>query len=262
MGMTGGITGGKTVFLCRDSFEGILCGVYDAWMSRLGHAHVALELEDTGNIEMFTEYRTVEVTEEKTEKVIGAIRRKGGDEVYEQVYCGCLSRDLQKADRIYRFLIYALHIGKRVVDMLQIPAVYDMFQMNRSVRNESHYLLEFLRFSKTQGDVLFGVVGPKHDVLVLLAPHFADRLRGENWIIYDEHRKKAVVHRAMGPWMVLQLADDAWKDRLMESSDQEQFENLWRTFHDHIAIAERINPVCQRNHLPLRFRPYMTEFQK
>ena len=35
------------VYQCSDSFDGILCGVYDAWMSRLGHDHVRLALADT-----------------------------------------------------------------------------------------------------------------------------------------------------------------------------------------------------------------------
>lgn len=42
-----------TIFTCSDTFEGILCGVYDAWMSKLGHANVKLEIENRGNIQMF-----------------------------------------------------------------------------------------------------------------------------------------------------------------------------------------------------------------
>ena len=129
------------------------------------------------------------------------------------------------------------------------------------VSNEAHYLIEFLRFGNTRDGILFGTVGPKNDVTVLLAPHFADRLRGENWVIYDEKRKKAVVHQAEQPWFMVQLDDDSWKERLEDSNDQNAFECLWKTYHEHIAIRERINPRCQMNHLPLRFRPYMTEFQ-
>lgn len=251
-----------TIFVCRDTFEGILCGVYDAWMSRLGHKNVALELQNTGNIQMFAEYREVEETEGKAEKVIDSIRQKAGQEVFELVYCASLSREEEKADRIYRFLIYALHIGRSVVDMLQIPAVYEIFRINRSVSNEAHLLIEFSRFARTETGILVGTIGPKNDVLTLLAPHFTDRLSGENWILYDEGRKKAVVHKADQRWIVVQIGSDQWKENIMESSDQNQFEDLWRTFHDHIAIEERTNPVCQRNHLPLHFRPYMTEFQK
>lgn len=249
-----------TIFVCRDSLEGILCGVYDAWMSRLGHANVALELENTGNIRMFSEYRHSVETEEKAEKVILSIRQKAGKEAYETVFRVSLSREAEKADRIYRFLVYALNYGNQVMDMLQIPAVYEVFRMNRNVGNEAHLLIEFARFSQTRQKVLVCMVKPKNDVTMLMAPHFADRMPEEDWIIYDEQRKKGIVHKAGEGWMVVEVQTDQWKEQLKEGGDQEKFEQLWKTFHDSIAIKERTNYVCQRGHLPLRFRPYMTEF--
>lgn len=251
-----------TIFMCQDSFEGILCGVYDAWMSRLGHANVRLEIEGTGNMQMFAEYCQSEPSGEKVAKVTKAILDKAGRRVYEQVYRVSLSREEEKAERIYRYLIYALHYGRMIVDQIQIPEVYEIFRMNRNVSNEAHYHLEFLRFSQTKEGILLGVIGPKNDILTLVAPHFADRLSGENWVIYDETRKKAVIHKALDDWMVLTLSDDRWRDRMVSSWDQEAFENLWKTFHEHIAIQERRNEACQMNHLPLRYRPYMTEFQR
>lgn len=249
-----------TIFVCRDSLEGILCGVYDAWMSRLGHANVGLELENRGNMRMFCEYRQVEETDEKAEKVIDSIRKRAGQEAYEMVFRASLSREEEKADRIYRFLVYALYSKGNITDMLQIPAVYEIFRMNRNVGNEAHLLIEFARFSNMEEGVLLCTVGPKNDVIVLMAPHFADRLRGENWIIYDEGRGKSVVHKAGAGWLLVQTDSEEWKRRLRTGSDQKEFEELWKTFHHSIAIVERTNYVCQRGHLPLRFRPYMTEF--
>ncbi len=49
-------------------------------------------------------------------------------------------------------------------------------------------------------------------------------------------------------------------EELARETDQAEYEELWKIFHEAIAIEERRNPVCQRNLLPLRFRPYMTEF--
>ena len=222
-------------------------------MSRLGHANVALELEGTGNLRMFARYCPAEVTKEKTDKVIAAIYRKAGRQAYEMVFRASLSQEEDKADKIYRFLIYALNCGGRVTDMLQIPAVYEIFRINRAVGNEAHLLIEFARFSETKDKVLVSMVGPKNDVTILMAPHFADRLSGENWIIYDEGRKKGIVHKADEGWMVVRTGDDAWKEQLVRGTDQEKFADLWRTFHKSIAIEERRNYLCQRGHLPLRF---------
>ena len=50
-------------------------------------------------------------------------------------------------------------------------------------------------------------------------------------------------------------------ERLQREGTEENWAKLWKTFFTAIAIEERKNPYCQRNHLPLRFRDLMTEFQ-
>ena len=43
-----------TVYICEDSLEGILCGVYDAWMSKKGHKNVRLQMNGMFEQELFT----------------------------------------------------------------------------------------------------------------------------------------------------------------------------------------------------------------
>ena len=250
------------IFLCRDDFNGILCGVYDAFMSRLGHANVKLQLQNTVNLEMFAEYRDVEESEEKLKKVIKAIRGKLSSEAYRWVYQASLSWEEGKADIIYRFLIYAFAWGPKVMENLKIPAVYEIFRLNRAVLGETHLLTEFVRFSEMKGKILFSKIGPKNDVTVLLAPHFADRFSGEQWIIYDEHRRKAAVHAPDKGWLILSADKEEWEEKLTEETDGHLYQQLWKTFCTSVAITARTNYVCQRGHLPLRYRSYMTEFQE
>lgn len=250
------------IFLCGDDINSILCGVYDAWMSRLGHANVKLQLRGMGNLEMFAEYRETEETEEKLKKVTAAIRGKISGEAYKWVYKASLSYEAEKADFIYRFLIYGFHYGDKVMEHLNIPAVYEIFRLNRAVSGETHLLTEFVRFSEMRGKILFSKIGPKNDVLPLLAPHFADRFCEEQFIIYDEHRKKAIVYAPDRGWLLLSADSEDWEEKLSEETDGKVYETLWKTFCTSVAIKERTNYVCQRGHLPLRFRPYMTEFQQ
>lgn len=205
----------------------------------------------------------------KAEKVIRSVCAKLSQEIYRKVYTASLSQDRERADKIYRFLIQAFRHGPSVLDMLQLPACYDIFGLCRNVYNENHLLTEFLRFSETPGGILVSRIGPKNDIMTLLAPHFADRLPEENWVIYDENHKRAAVHPAGRSWFLVnqplepeqENSDRGWGRWLRERTDEEIYEDMWRMFCDTIAIRERRNPVCQRTHLPLRFRPYMTEFQ-
>lgn len=251
-----------TIYMCEDSFEGMLCGVYDAWTSRKGHSQVKLGIKDQGeSLELFCDYVDVPEDGEKAEKVIRSIREKISEEAYEAVYKASLSMEKDRADRIYRFLIYGFHVGAGITDMLQIPAVCDIFEMCRYVGNEAHLTTEFLRFSEMEGNLLVSRIGPKNDVLVLIAPHFADRLSGENFMIYDEKRGKAVIHPAMRPWAVVYPSSEEWKERLTKAVEEDVYKVLWKAFRKSVTIRERINPRCQMNHLPLRYRPYMTEFE-
>lgn len=249
-----------TVYLCEDSVEGILSGVYTAFMSQKGHENVKLKLksqEDT--MELFCEYEEVLADARKADKVVQAIRKKISEEAYENVYKAALSREKDRADLIYRFLIWGFYTGPGITNQLQLPAVFPIFQMCRYIDYEVQRLMGFVRFSEMAGGLLAGRIGPENDVLVLLAPHFADRMSGENWLLYDEKRDKAVLHPAGRAWFLTELSYGQWK-RLEKGEGEDEYEKLFKAFRKSISIKERYNPVCQRNHMPLRYRPYMTEF--
>ncbi len=248
-----------TVFVCGEEPEDIWCGIYDAWMSRLGHANVRLEPVGCDR-ELFCLYRDVEVTEGKAEKVTGSIRHKLSEEVYEAVYRAALSNDRYRADKVYRFLIHAFAAGAGILNQLQVPAVYEVFCMNRYLGREYSHIIQFTRFSQMKEGVLLGKIAPENDLVPLVSSHFADRLSGENWILYDCKRKKAAVHQANRGWAIVRADSSLWQDKLNKKTDEEIYEGLWKTFHHSIAISQRRNWKCQQNLLPLRFRPYMTEF--
>lgn len=250
-----------TVFLCENTVEGILSGVYAAWTSRKGHSNVRLELmEGENTMELFCQYQEVPVNLGNVEKVVLSIRSKISEDAYQTVYKAALSKETDRADKIYRFLIYGFHVGADIIHMLQVQAVYDIFQMCRHIDNETHLLTGFVRFVEMAGGLLVSRIGPKNDVLILLAPYFSDRLSGENWVLYDENRKKAVLHPALKPWFVMDIFSDEWEDRLQKASLEDEYEELFRCFRKSVSIKERKNLVCQQNHMPLRYRPYMPEF--
>lgn len=252
-----------TIYLCEPDFDGILSAVYEAWTSGKGHENVKLELDGAfRELELFTQYVTVRTSPENARKVIRAVCGKIGRAVYEEIYIASLSQDPARPDKIYRFLIRAFRRGAGVLDMLQLPEVREIFQMCRNVRHENHLLTGFVRFSQTSKGILVSRIGPKNDVLPILAPHFADRLPMESWIIYDENHRKAVVHPSRGSWAIVHADGEGYLSaQLDQDTDQEEYEALWKAFHETVAIRERANPICQRTHLALRYRPYMTEFQ-
>ena len=60
----------------------------------------------------------------------------------------CLSEDILRADKIYRYL-KVLFCGVHLLLIeLQIPAVYEVFKLCRSVYNEKHQFIEFCVFPR------------------------------------------------------------------------------------------------------------------
>ena len=262
-----------TVFLCGPEPEDIFTAVYDAWASRLGHGNVLLEIE-TPNRQprLFARDRYVKRDDQKAEKVARSVYRKISAEAYHGIYQAALSFEEDRADAIYRFLIRGFEVGAEVIDRLQDPAVCRVFELSRRVGRESHLFLEFARFAQWENGILFGRLAPKCNVLPIIAPHFDGRLSGENWILYDETRRRAAVHPAGGSWFLADTAEAGWeelfaeqeakeKDPLLVPTDQEAWEELWKGFVKNIAIGPRVNPALQRNLMPLWYRKHMTEHQ-
>lgn len=243
------------VYLCEPTLDGMLTGIYDAWASGKGHANVRLELLSQCDMELFCEYITVVPDADKARKVAGSIRRKISEEVYEHCYralCGCAE---DRVDAVYRFLILAFRIGPGILTRYGDPVVMRVFELRRYMSDECHLLYGFTRFEEYDNHVLVARIAPNNDVIEVLALHFADRLAGERFVIYDIRRKRYVCHQP-GQELLYgtgELPLEQWRR-------EDDYQDLWKAFFDSIAIRERNNPRCQRNLLPLRYRPQMTEF--
>ena len=252
-----------TIFVCEDSLDGILTGVYDAWDSRLGHSRVKLKTAGVDTYELFCEYRDVKTDMEKAEKVLRTVFRRMGEEAGEAICYACACPHPDKADAIYRLIARGLSMtdGTKAVHYLQDSSVSLVMKLRQKAWHEAHRMLGFLRFEELSGGVLYAQMEPPCAVLPLIAPHLADRLRQENWIIHDLKRGLLALHRAGGWWV---LTDDQELNREFlagRSEREEEFQMLWKTFCRTIAIEERRNPHCQQTLLPYRFRPHMNEFQ-
>lgn len=250
----------KTIFLCEDTPDGIYTAIYDAWASRLGHDHVKLAINGEGNLELFAQYREVPADYEKAVKVARSVQMKISGEAYHMMYKAVMSDQPDKADAAYRFLIDGFKYGARIVNMLGNPAVARIFELNRKVSGEQHLFVEFIRFVELNNGILLGKIAPKSNVVPLVAPHFADRFSGENWMIYDENRRLAAVHESGRPWVLMDTKGTEWEALCEKTENEDVYVTLWKIFHRTIAIKERENPACQRNHMPLWYRKNMTEF--
>lgn len=251
------------VYRCEDSEEGILTAVYKAYEDKCDHADTRLSL--TQEYFLFAEHRDVDPDAAKAEKVIRTLRKRFGEEDYQRLSLCLTAPDERKAQAAYRTIVNGLSQSCRpgqLFDRLTDPDIALAFSLSRSAWYEMHHLYGFLRFAETKRGFLFAEISPKNNILVFLTAHFADRIPMENFIIYDEGRGLFGVHPAGKNWYLLRREEFSAEERkeLRPSGREQEIQELFRGFCRSIAIQERQNLKLQQNLLPLRFRPYMTEF--
>ena len=258
------------ILICENSIDGIFSGIYRAYASRYGHRNTRLITEDAlDTYELFCEYEPVPINREHSQKVADTLTARLGTEVFQEL-CQAVHayesprqcrREPNKAEAVYKTVVLGLSSqdGTKILEYLGNPYVNRVFQLSLSTFNEAHHLLGFLRFSELENGVLFARVHPKNAVLPLLADHFTDRFPCENFIIYDEPRKLAAIHKSGAGYMLAEVpkADEAFLSRF--SPNEQEFRRLWITFFKSIAIEARINPKLQKQNMPLRFWPDVVE---
>lgn len=252
----------KMIFVCEDSMEGIFTAVYEGWLWCVRGKTVEISVKEPECPEFFTTVIPVPSDSEKAGKVLRTVRDKLGFAVYEAVCYTAVSVHPDKGTLVFRVLWQALsgrRCDRRVMENLADPDVNQVSRLRIKVWHELHRYYGFVRFREIGGSVLYSRITPENDVLEMLAPHFADRFPNENWMIYDEGRKKVLLHPKGGSCSIQKGAVlQAEKDGAL--TETEEYEELWKSFCRSITIQERKNPRLQQQLLPLKFRSNMPEF--
>ena len=247
------------ILMCQNSTEGILCGVYEAFTSRYGHAYQKLVAGPYVNGDLFSDIYSVQVDSVKAEKVVKAIVKKISREAWYRIHLAAEADSQDKAEIIYRFLILAFANGSKVLNAMSIPEVMELHRLSRSVSRETQHLYGFLRFQELQNGILYARLISRHHVGMFLAEHFQDRLPMENWVIHDVDRDEIWLHRAGREWIYICHPDFRVDPQKMLSASEYEFREWWQTFTESIAILERKNPKLQMQMLPKRYWKYMPE---
>jgi len=241
---------------CYDgSFYGLLCCVFESFSAK----ERPFDIVRSDKLEpSLMSVKWIATDDSKAQRVLKGIAKKLSPEAMyltkNVFYCCCEQMELILLD----FLIFAFAHGKNAAAALGSPEVSAIQKAVLYQKRESHFYIEVIRFSEYNGG-LVSVIEPKNIVLPTIAPHFCDRLPNELFLIYDKTHHSALIHKP-NQWVIADGIDEFIEPDAMP---QEQlYRELWSGYFDAIAIKERTNPTCQRNHLPLRYRNHMTEFMR
>ncbi|MCM1049525.1 MAG: TIGR03915 family putative DNA repair protein [Clostridiales bacterium] len=248
--------------VCEDSIEGVFTGIYDAYALREGHEHLHIQIGEEENLRLFAVYINVTPDRVKAVKVAETIRRRLGEEAYLDICRALATNDGEKGQAVYMTVVDGItaRSGRNVMENLTNPYVELTFRLARNASNESHRMLEFIRFEELEQGTLFSKIGPSCNIMPFIMPHFSDRLPLENFIIYDENHGVYGVHPAKMDWYLVTDSDISVENLYKISAAETEYQKLFTVFCNTIAIKARKNPGLQQQMLPLRFRKYMVEF--
>ncbi|MBR0308481.1 MAG: TIGR03915 family putative DNA repair protein [Mogibacterium sp.] len=254
-------------YLYDGTFEGLLTCIYHHY-----YTDKAAGIYPRGNYQpsLLNGFMEVETEEDKADRVYNAIGSKISSYALRLVYRAFLSSIQGKENVILNYILLGFRTGPSIDSLHAVKEVKELEDIARKVGFEQERMLQFVRFEVMEAadlpegaagpQILYAEVEPDHDVLELVAHHFAERFSHDPFIIRDAGRDKAIVAYERS-WYVTDFDGRHMPDgsELIMSEDERSYQNLWRTYFDHIAIKERINPRCQKNHMPVRYWKHLTE---
>ncbi|NLG58409.1 MAG: DNA metabolism protein [Clostridiales bacterium] len=222
------------------SFEGLMSLVFDSWGSRHQISEVCPEAES----ESLLPAQRPAADGEKARRVVACIKRRLGESFLNMVREAFLSARKERFTAIVKTIHLACQRGPEALDLLEAE-VLDFLACRQEVSREAHRFLGLLRFSQLTDGSLLAEFAPRHHVLPLVLPHFADRFPEEKLIIFDEGRQVAgLCDRGALQLVRVHVLIPQY------SQGEEALQDLWRVFFKHLAIKERNNPRLQQQHLP------------
>jgi len=241
-------------YLYDGSFEGFLCCVYESYYQK-ELPFLIFNHDETQ--ETLYPVKEIETDIFNAQKVEDSISSKISSEVLWLVRLCYFSNEENRELMILNFLRLGYKIGPTVTNMLTNDIVRAVVNTARTVSRESHFYKDFLRFSDYNG-ALVAIIEPKNFVLPMIVSHYCDRFPGEQFLIYDETHKHALVYQN-GESAIIRL-DDLELPKACEK--EEKFRALWKQFYNTIAIESRINPKLRMGNMPKRYWKHLTEFQE
>ena len=249
-------------YLYDGTFEGLLTCIYHHY-----YTDKAAGIYPRGEYQPSLLHGSMEVEtdEEKADRVYNAIGSKISSYSLRLIYRAYLSGITGKENVILSYVLLGFRVGPSIGSLHARPEVHALEDIVRKVGNERERMLQFVRFEVMEAagggpQILYAKIEPEYDVIALVAHHFAERFSHDPLIIHDVGRSKAIVAYEHD-WYMTDFDGTHLPDgtAMMMSEDEISYQSLWRTYFDHIAIKERTNPRCQKNHMPVRYWKHLTE---
>lgn len=240
-------------YVYDSTFDGLLTCIYEAYYRHESPDDIVPMERVDDNFLIQNVY--IPTDKEKATKVYKSIEEKITLESLRRVFYAYLSELPKSGAVILNYLRIGYKLGKNVDNNLENDAVLAIDKICLKVTKEKHLMLGLLRFKMLANGILYSTIEPDYNIIGILAPHFAKRMSNENWVIHDIKRNIAVFYNKK-EWIIgeVDLEDD-----IIVHEDEEDYEEMWKSYYKHMAIQSRKNLKLKKNYMPMRYWKHLVE---
>ena len=261
-----------TVYTFDGTLDGLMTAVFDAFER---HEQPEQLLTKGDALPLFCDLVHEVITdEEKAKRVWTGLEKRLTCQALRIISVSWLSELPEVVNPLFNYVCKTFRQPQGAASIALNYADPDVLAVTRigwKVSHEQLRMKQFIRFQKAKDGTYLAVIGPDHNVLPLVIGHFRDRFNDQPWLIYDAKRHYGFYYDGTGMPQQITFEDEAsvpfnlYDGKLnpeVLSSDDQLFQDLWRTYFKAICIKERLNPRKQLKEIPLRYWKYLTENKK
>ena len=192
----------------------------------------------------------IETDYEKSKRIFNGIEKNISQEILYEVYDAFLSCNPSKEMAILKYILHGFTIGPKIHNMLSLDYVLEVQKLRRAVLRETDKFYGILRFIQVGNNLYYASMHPDNNIIEKIANHFIVRLPNQNFIIHDKNRNIAMLYNQKNS-CIIEVPKDF---KISKISEKElDFQSLWKTFFNTIAIKERKNPKLQMQYMPKKY---------
>jgi probable DNA metabolism protein len=248
----------EKIYFYDGTWQGIMSVYHGIIGGELEAGVMAKEKGENMQDDLFSEKIFVEAGEDKFTALKDRFIKAAGCDNYSMMLWAFLSEKRGIEGHILDFIRFALKNGKGSGNLLSEDEVMRVYSAAQQVRRECHRFKGFIRFEEIKPGMFYSGIEPDYNIIMLLAPHFKQRLSSQDWIIHDKKRNTAVFYDG-SKCLYREVISFEMPD---DSKEENEYKAMWLKYFQAMGIKERKNPHLQRQFVPVKYRKNMIEFDE
>lgn len=255
----------NSIYLYDGSFDGLLTISFDCYIK----CEIPCKIisKDSYIFNMLDEVTFYETNETKSKRIYDGIVKNISYDTLYNCYYAFLSGNTNnicdnKEIEILKYILNGFKVGSNINNMLSLDYVLKVQKLRKNTLHEAHRLKGLVRLSEVGNNLWYSSIHPDNNVIEQIGHFLMKRFPTQNLILHDKNRNLAFLYNEKNK-DYYEIISVPINFKVSEFSEEElEFQNLWKTFFNTIAIKERTNSRLQMQYMPKKYWNDLVEMNR